>query len=194
MSIQNNGLFISFNNKVTVKLSEITSFNPHSFVYIDTFTGKMERDFSKIIIKTNNETLEAVYSTDKERDADLIQLQEILTKSYTNMQTEKDKSININVTESTNVNIVTQSEKINIGSEKKVELKNLFDEFLQALNIDKSIQDEKKQEILECVSEIKDKVAENKKVPKFTAKSFLDMTSKFASIGSFAANIIRLIT
>jgi len=102
-----------------------------------------------------------------------------------------DNSINIT---DNSVNKITNSKNVNIGEDKKAEFKKLMSDFLQAVDKDDTIKLSEKQDIIECATDITEKVENDKKVPNFTAKSFIDLTSKFASIGNFAINITKLFT
>ena len=121
MSVQITGDFITINEKITVRISEIISIKPRSLVRVEQFTGRiLAKDFPKIILNTNQEELEILYSTDDERDKALIEIKQKIAEYSTKPKNmDKESSININVSDSSNVNIVSQSNDVKINQEFK---------------------------------------------------------------------------
>ena len=194
MAVQINGDFITINEKITVKLSEIISIKPVSMVSVQQFTGKIiGKDFPKIVISTYREELEILYSTDEERDNALAEIRKIMSENPSNQNNFKNmKDISINVSDSSNVNVVSQSSNVEINQDIKHEANSKINELIDKINKDKEIDSDSKSEILECVNDIKENLNSNKKVPKYSLKALLDLTSNFASISSLGIGIAQL--
>jgi hypothetical protein len=194
MSVQITGNFITINDKITVKISEIISIKPRSMVKVEQYTGKIiAKDFPKIIINTNQEELEILYSTDEERDKALIEIKQTIaeyTSEAKNM--EKQSSINISVSKSSNVNIVSQSSGVKINQEFKEEVNSKISELFEKLESIQDIEEELKADIIDCLNDIKSNVDNDKKVPKYSLKGLVDLTSKIASLSSLGIGIAQL--
>ena len=72
------------------------------------------------------------------------------------------------------------------------EVNEKIDELLSKLAEEKDIDLEIKDTIIECVNDIKDTIAANKKVPESKVKRLLDYTSKIASLINCGINIAKL--
>lgn len=194
MSVKVVGDFIVVNDNITIKISDITSIRPCSLVKINPYTGKiLVKDFPKIIISTSQENHEILYITDKERDKDLINIKAVLIDYSLKINNMKNKnSVNINISDSSNVNVVSQSSNVTIN-QKKDEVYAKLDELLQQLETIKDIDNELKNDIIECVNDIKQNVENNKKVPKYSLSGLLDLTSKVASLSSLGIGIAQLL-
>lgn len=194
MSVTSKGDFVTINNKTTVRISDIKSIQPQSMVSFDSYGNVLGRDFPKIIIVTNDNRFEALYGTDEERDKDLTELQEIVaSSSIKSEQRPKSDSININVADSSNVNIVSGSSNVSISQKVKEDINNKIDQLLSELSKESNVNEEMKEELAECASDIRDKVNSDKKVPKFTIKSLLNLTSQISSLSSLGLSIAQLI-
>ncbi len=194
MSVQITGDFITINEKITVKISEIISIKPRSLVSVEQFTGKiLAKDFPKIILNTNQEELEILYSTNEERDGALINIKKAIAEySSKSINMEKQNSININVTDSSNVNIVSQSNEVEINQEIKEEASSKISELFEKLETIQDIDKELKGDIIDCLNDIKTNLDKDKKVPKYSLKGLVDLTSKVASLSSLGIGIAQL--
>ena len=194
MAVQITGEFITISDN-TIKISEIISIKPQSLVKFNQLTGKIiARDFPKIIINTNKEVFKILYATDDERDNEL----EIINKSINEFTTTEKimtnpNSINIQVTDSTNVNIVSQSNDVVINQKIKEEVNSKISELFERLETIKDIDMELKNDIIECLTDIKSNVESNKKTPKYSLKGLVDLTSKIASLSSLGIGIAQLL-
>ncbi len=194
MAVQITGGFITISDN-TIKISEIISIKPQSLVKFNQLTGKIiARDFAKIIINTNKEVFKILYATDDERDNEL----EIINKSINEFTTTEKimtnpNSINIQVTDSTNVNIVSQSNDVVINQKIKEEVNSKISELFERLETIKDIDMELKNDIIECLTDIKSNVESNKKTPKYSLKGLVDLTSKIASLSSLGIGIAQLL-
>ena len=194
MSIISKGDFVTINNKTTVRISDIKSIQPQSMVSFDSDGNILGRDFPKIIIMTNDGRFETLYGTDEERDKDLAELQEIITSSLIKTEHKSTSdTININVADSSNVNIVSGSSNVSISQKVKKDINNKIDELLSELSKNNDVNKDMKEELTECALDIRDKVNSDKKVPKFSIKSLLNMTSQIASLSSLGLSIAQLI-
>lgn len=194
MSIISKGDVVTINNKTTVRISDIKSIQPQSMVSFDSNGKILGRDFPKIIIMTNDSRFEILYGTDVERDKDLAELQEIIASS--SIKTEHKSTsdtININVADSSNVNIVSGSSNVSISQKVKKDINNKIDELLSKLSKNNDVNKDVKEELTECALDIRDKVNSDKKVPKFSIRSLLSMTSQIASLSSLGLSIAQLI-
>ncbi len=194
MSVQINGEFLTINENITVKITEIISIKPVSMVIVQPNTGRIvSRDFPKIIISTNREDLEILYTTDEERDIALSEIRKILAENSTKQNYMKEeKAININVSDSSNINIVSQSNNVEINQEIRSDANSLIKEFIEKLEKDKEIDNEIKQEILECITDIKENIDKGKTPPKYGLKALLSLTSDIASLSSLGISIAQL--
>ena len=193
MSVQITGEFLTINEKITVKISEIISIKPRSLVYVE--HGKiLTKDFSKIILNTNQEELEILYSTDEERDNALLDIKKAIAEySAKPKNMDKQNSISINVKDSSNVNIVSQSHHVEINQETKEEVCAKIAELYEQLESIQNLDAELKSDILDCLTDIKSKVDSNNKVPKYSLKGLIDLTSKVASLSSLGIGIAQLL-
>lgn len=194
MSVQITGDFITINEKITVKISEITSIKPRSLVRVEQYTGRiLAKDFPKIILNTNQEELEILYSTDDERDKALIEIKQKIAEYSTKPKyMDKERSININVSDSSNVNIVSQSNDVKINQELKKEVDSKISELFEKLETIQGVDEELKRDIIDCLNDIKSNVDNNKKVPKYSLNGLVDLTSKIASLSSLGIGIAQL--
>lgn len=195
MSVQIIGDYITINEIITIKISDIISIKPRSMVKVQEYTGNIiARDFPKIIILTNREEQEILYKTDEERDEALIHIRKSITEySYKKHTMEKQNSININVTDSSNVNIVSQSSNVSISQEIKNEVCSKIEELTKQLESINNVDVNLKNDILECVNDIKANIESNKKVPKYSLQGLIDLTSKIASLSSLGIGIAQLL-
>lgn len=195
MSVQIIGDYITINEIITIKISDIISIKPRSMVKVQEYTGNIiARDFPKIIILTNREEQEILYETDEERDEALIHIRKSITEySYKKNTMEKQNSININVTDSSNVNIVSQSSNVSISQEIKNEVCSKIEELTKQLESINNVDINLKNDILECVNDIKANIESNKKVPKYSLQGLIDLTSKIASLSSLGIGIAQLL-
>lgn len=104
----------------------------------------------------------------------------------------KSESFSINVSDSNNVTIVSQSRDVKINQSTINEVREQISELLDKL-AEENVDVETKETITECANDIKDDIDANKNVPKFKVKTLLDYTSKFASLANFGINIARLL-
>jgi hypothetical protein len=194
MSVQITGDFITINEKITVRISEIISIKPRSLVRVEQFTGRiLAKDFPKIILNTNQEELEILYSTDDERDKALIEIKQKIAEYSTKPKNmDKESSININVSDSSNVNIVSQSNDVKINQEFKKEVDSKISELFEKLETIQGVDEELKRDIIDCLNDIKSNVDNNKKVPKYSLNGLVDLTSKIASLSSLGIGIAQL--
>jgi hypothetical protein len=195
MSVQVTGDFLIINDKITVKITEIISIKPRSLVSVEQFTGKiLAKDYPKIILITNQEELEILYSTDDERDNALINIKKVIAE-YTSKseKTKEQSSININVSESSNVNIVSQSNYVEISHEIKKDVNSKITELSKKLENITEIDKELKTDIYDCVNDIRNKLNSNRKIPKYSLNGLLDLTSKISSISSLGVEIAKLL-
>jgi hypothetical protein len=104
----------------------------------------------------------------------------------------KNGSFSINVSDSSNVTIVSQSRDVQINQSTINEVREQISELLDKLT-EENVDAETKETITECANDIKDDIDANKSVPKFKVKTLLENTSKFASLANFGINIAKLL-
>jgi hypothetical protein len=194
MSIKHSEDFIIVNDTTTVRISEIKAVEPESIVKFDTAGNIVARDFPKIIFITSDGNFQAFYETDEERDKDLMEIQEIIaSNSAKNSDSKKSDSVNINVADSSNVNIVSGSSEVNITQELKNDVNQKIDEILSELTKVNNVNTELKEEVTDCVNDIHDKINNDKKIPKFTIKSLINLTSQISTISSLGLSLAKLL-
>ena len=191
MSVIVAGDFITINNNVTIRISEISSIKPQSLIRFDPFTKKIiDKDFPKIIISTAYKNFEVLYTSDEERNIAIREIQEVINNQSKNiMPMIKGNSVNINVNDSKNINIVSQSDNVIINQEIKA---NALSKIKELINQVKTNDIENKEEILSCIYDIKGKIIEDKIVPQYSWKSLLNYLSQFSSIAGLALSIAQL--
>jgi hypothetical protein len=188
------GNYVVINNKATIKIDDIVSFKPQSIVMANPRTGKIiSRDFAKIIVRTTHELLEFLFTDDARRDAVLQELNEAVMLYQSNKAAPKsDEKITINVSDSSNVNIVSGSSNVSITADNKKTINKLVNEIKEAVKtID--ISDAQKSDIVECAEDIQERVEENKEVKKFSIKNLIGLTSDLSQISSLAIQIGQIL-
>lgn len=95
-----------------------------------------------------------------------------------------------NVSSGSNNTFASGSGSISINSIPEYVLENL-NKIRDGLDEIKDLDLSSKEEILECIEDIREKIESKGKIGKYLIKSLLDYTSKIASIGSFAVDIAR---
>ena len=104
----------------------------------------------------------------------------------------KNESVSINVSDSNNITIISQSRDVKINQSTIKEVREQISELLDKL-AKENVDAETKETIAECANDIKDDIDANKNVPKFKVKTLLDCTSKFASVANLGINIAKLL-
>jgi len=99
---------------------------------------------------------------------------------------------NINVENSSNINIVSQSTDVKITLETKNEADKKIELLLKKLSELTEIDNDLKTDIFDCVKDIQNKLRQNEKVPKYSLKGLIDLTSKVASLSSLGVGIAQL--
>ncbi len=99
---------------------------------------------------------------------------------------------NFNIENSTGVALVTSSSNVHINQTFGTAIQEKFDALLRAVEEEIRLDQSQKQDIKDCVTEIKEAIANNLK-PRFSYKALLEMTSSFAGIGSLVLEIGKLI-
>lgn len=94
-----------------------------------------------------------------------------------------NNNYNLTIANSPNSNIVNQSENISIKQEFG-NINEIVEKIIDEIQKDKSVNEEKAREILDCLSEIQDNLKNNKK-PKFAIKSLIDIAGGISSIASW---------
>lgn len=118
------------------------------------------------------------------------------TSSYSNSSISIPAIVkDIHVYNSSNVNIVSNSQGTAIhnritNNDKSIEIIKVM---LDQIRKDDSIDSEKKDEIIELLEDITDKLENNKPAPKHFKTWLLDYGSKISSIGNFAINLGKLL-
>lgn len=97
---------------------------------------------------------------------------------------------NMEITNSPNANIVSQSSNVNIQITNK-EASDKIKEIINAVQNATSIDHERKQEILECVEEVKTLVDAGKK-PKHVLQSLIHMAGSASEVGLLVIELSRL--
>lgn len=97
------------------------------------------------------------------------------------------------ITNSPNANIISNSNNVNIQvNSDESNIKNKINEIKEAINQDYSVQNNTRQDIIDCIEELETIIDAGKK-PRSTFEHLLDLTSKFAGIGSLILELGKLI-
>ena len=195
MANQIHGAYLTIDENLTIKVSDITSIKPRTIVKYNEYTGAIiARDFSKVILKTNRDEFEVLYATDEERDEALKDIRNLVMEYSSKLETmKKENYTHINVTKSSNINIISQSSNVAINQETKTDIYSKIEELVQKLEEIKEIDIDSKNDIYDCINDIKDNIDNNKKVPKYCLSGLLDLTSKVASLSSLGIGIAQLL-
>jgi hypothetical protein len=98
---------------------------------------------------------------------------------------------NISITDSPNATIVSNSQNVSISINNYAEVKNKITELRNAVQSNPGIDQLKKQEIIECIDEVEANV-DNGRVPKYTMRSLLSLTSDIAGLASIGLELAKL--
>jgi hypothetical protein len=193
MSIELKGDFIAV-QKLMIKISEIISIKPQSIVSIDTRGNILARDFPKIIIQTKKDYHELLYTDDKERDSELLQINETIAKHQAQrLNNDANPNTTINISGSSSVNVVSNSSNVTITQDSKNAAYEIIEKIKEELDKIKDINQEVKVDILDSVSDIKTKIESKSNVPRFSFKSLLGLTSDLSSVSSLVISLGQIL-
>jgi hypothetical protein len=100
-------------------------------------------------------------------------------------------TFHMEISNSPNANIVSQSSDVNIQITTN-EVSDTIKKIIDAVQNNKSVDEQTKQEILECVDEVKTVVDAGKK-PKSALASLVHMAGSLAEVGLFVMELARLL-
>jgi hypothetical protein len=150
------------------------------------------RDWPKIIVKTKNDVFEFPYRSDGDRDEALRELTEVIKihqQESNGSKGEQDKTISINVADSSNVNIITQSSSVKISQHQEKEAKDLIGKIREAIGKEREIDRVLVEEIGECLDDIEAKIENQAKIPRLTFKGLLENTANFSEVSNFVISL-----
>ncbi len=113
--------------------------------------------------------------------------------SYTTKGFPLIQNNSITISDSSNVNIISNSHNASINNTSHKEARELINSILLAIKNDTSLDIEFKNEVIECFDEINNKLESNKPVPKLFNTILLDYGSKIASISNFVLNLGKIL-
>lgn len=190
-------------NETTFNINDIVSIKPQSlveaFIPYGSSTPKITaRDFPKIIIQTKTERLEFAYLSDEKRNEILkIFVEKIkiyhASKNQQKNQQNEGGNISINVAESSNVSIITQSEGATITNNNLSEAHDKINEIRTELEKYRKDHDLEVDEIAEVLVDIENKINNKVNIPRLTFKSLLESSSNISSIGSLVISLGQII-
>lgn len=187
MAIEQKGDFVLI-QKTSIRISEILSAKPESWVHADYNGNIISRDFPKIIVTTKQGAQQFLYGIgdDEKRDEELRVLNEIIG-SY--QAKESKGSTTINVSGSTGVNIVSNSSDVKITQENINEAKGILTEMKHELDKIQDINSELKEDIGAMINDTQDQLNNSGEIKRHTFRSLLGITSDFASLSGLAVSL-----
>ncbi len=195
--VEINGDFVTIRN-LTFNVNDLVSFKPQSMAafYIPPGGGKprpIGNDFPKLIIQLRSINHELAYNSDEERDATLGRINKALAVYYAEKKkpaSESGGNVNINVADSSHVNIVHRSKDVSITT-KIPEAKELIAKIRAALTEHERDMPEKVSDIIETINDIEQKIDREERIPKLTLKSLIETTSDLAGVGSLVLSLAQ---
>lgn len=97
-----------------------------------------------------------------------------------------------NITNSPQANIITGSSQVTINQTQEEKAESIISEIKQKLEEDKSFELKFKEEVLECLGEIQDGIA-NQKAPKFALRSLISMVGDASSITGLVMSLAQIL-
>lgn len=193
MAIEQKGEFVII-QKTSIKISEILSAKPESWVHADYNGNIISRDFPKIIVTTRQGSQQFLYGIedDETRDAELRTLNEIIG-SYQARKEGGEGSTTINITGSTGVNIVSNSKNVTISQKNVNEAKGVLQEMKIELNKLSDINKELKDDIGEMIIDAEDQLKNNGELKRHSFRSILGVTSDFASLSGLVVSLGQIL-
>lgn len=189
MAIEKKGEFVVI-QKSSIRISEILSAKPESWISVDNNGNIISRDFPKIIVTTKQGAQQFFYGIgeDVKRDEELRLLNEIIG-SYQARKEDGQGSTTINVTSSTGVNIVSNSSRVTISQENINEAKGILKEMRLELDKLSEINSELKEDIAAMISDSESQLSNSGELKRHSFRSLLGVTSDFASLSGLAVSL-----
>lgn len=191
MPIEKIGEFVVI-NKSSMRIDQIISAKPQSIVQVDYSGRVINRDFPKIIITTRDRIEEFVYQNDTKRDEELRELNEIIGTHQVRKENQKG-STTINVTNSTGINIISNSKKASISQKNINEAKGILAKMKHNLEQIEEIDKELKEDIYSIINEVESQIADEHEVKRHSFRSLLGVTSDIATVGGLAIQLGQLL-
>jgi hypothetical protein len=191
MGIEKKGEFILI-NKSSIRIDQIIAAKPQSIVQVD-YNGKIiNKDYPKIIVTTRDGIEEFIYITDKKRDEELRQINEIIGTHQVKNEIHEG-STTINVSNSTGVNIISNSKKVSISQKNINEAKGILAEMKHHLENNSEIDQELKEDVYSIISEVESQISDEHEVKRHSFRSLLGVTSEIATVGGLAIQLGQLL-
>lgn len=189
MAIEKKGEFVVI-QKSSIRISEILSAKPESWISVDYSGNIMSRDFPKIILTTRQGAQQFLYGIgeDEKRDEELRLLNEIIG-SYQARKEDGKGSTTINVTSSTGFNIVSNSSGVTISQENINEAIGILKEMKLELDKLSDMNSELKEDIAAMISETENQLSNSGELKRHSFRSLLGVTSDFASLSGLAVSL-----
>lgn len=189
MAIEKKGEFVVI-QKTSIRISEILSAKPESWISVDYKGNILSRDFPKIIVTTKQGAQQFLYGIgeDEKRDEELRLLNEIIG-SYQARKEDGQGSTTINVTSSTGVSIVSHSSGVTITQENINEAKGIFKEMRLELDKLSEMNSELKEDIAAMISDSENQLSNSGELKRHSFRSLLGVTSDFASLSGLAVSL-----
>ncbi len=189
--------------ETTFNINDIVSIKPQSlveaFIPYGSKTPKITaRDFPKIIVQTKTERLEFAYSSDEKRNEVLKEFVEKIKIAHASKNQQKNHqneggNVSINVAESSNVSIITQSKGATITNNNLSEAHDKINEIRAELEKYRKDYDTEVDEIAEVLVDIESKINNKENIPRLTFKSLIESSSNLSSIGSLVISLGQII-
>jgi hypothetical protein len=157
------------------------------------YNGKIiNKDYPKIIVTTRDGIEEFIYITDKKRDEELRQINEIIGTHQVKNEIHEG-STTINVSNSTGVNIISNSKKVSISQKNINEAKGILAEMKHHLENNSEIDQELKEDVYSIISEVESQISDEHEVKRHSFRSLLGVTSEIATVGGLAIQLGQLL-
>ncbi|MEN5434218.1 MULTISPECIES: hypothetical protein [Sphingobacterium] len=95
---------------------------------------------------------------------------------------------NTNISNSTGISVVTDSQDVNVNITSNSEVNNKLDELIRAINSNTEVSKNQQIEMIQCIDEIKSSISQDR-TSKYAFQSLLNIASNFAGIGSLVLEI-----
>lgn len=191
MSIEKKGEFVLI-NRSSIRIDQIISAKPQSIVHVDYNGNIINRDFPKIVITTLDGKEEIIYGDDVKRDAELRELNEIMGTHQVSKENHQG-STTINVTNSSGINIISNSKKVSISQKNINEAKGILTEMKHHLENNTEIDKELKEDVFSIIKDVESQISDEQEVKRHSFRSLLGVTSDIATVGGLAIQLGQLL-
>lgn len=191
MPIEKKGEFVII-NKSAIRIDQIISIKPQSILQVDYSGRVINREFPKIIITTRERIDEFVYMNGTKRDEELRELNEIIGTHQVRKENHEG-STTINVTNSSGINIISNSKKASISQKNINEAKGILAEMKHNLEQIEEIDKELKEDIYSIITEVESQISDEHEVKRHSFRSLLGVTSDIATVGGLAIQLGQLL-